>query len=127
MPHDDHPQFVSEVLHLMNLDKRPCRVDVVEGVGHVRLIAARNRQALHSKTGDKFSVLIRMITFWSYQNHCWGHWQRANTDKHTHGLILYYDQHGMISAPISMNFNVGRLLKSMLGPTDLSSALTMNE
>lgn len=37
--HDDHAQLVPKVLHLVDLDKRPRVVDLVQALDHVRLVA----------------------------------------------------------------------------------------
>lgn len=65
--HDNHPQLVSQVLHLMNLNKGSCRVDVLQGVSHIWLIAARSRN-IHQRV-DRWQLLrgfgwITMIKRW---------------------------------------------------------------
>lgn len=37
--HDDHAQLVPEVLHLVDLDKRPRVIDFIQALDHVRLVA----------------------------------------------------------------------------------------
>lgn len=39
MSHDDHAQLVPKVLHLVDLDKRPRVVDLIQALDHVGLIA----------------------------------------------------------------------------------------
>lgn len=39
MSHDNHAQLVPKVLHLVDLDKRPRVVDLIQALDHVRLVA----------------------------------------------------------------------------------------